>query len=297
MKTVFTNSDLFHTFAQRSQTNGRNAAGNLYFKNDWNDTSDYGKQLYSYGSHYLLAEFIENKAGDLAIMINNTGYSVTTAKHICQVTAATRQHKQFFVLGSDPGKVLQQLENLLQSLGKARKPEKYISEAQSLLHSFNEFQDWKREKPIKNSKEAEQIKQIRKIEKLFNNEAGKIDVTTYAKNKAAAEKRKDNKAFKDQLNKFMSFKTNTVSHNAANLEDFIRINPAGHYVETSQSVRINPVEAAILYKRIKAGKDIKGYNLSGFTVISLNGVLTIGCHKINKNSMIQAGEKLLKLGY
>ena len=297
MKTVFSNSELFHVFAQRSQTEGRNSAGNLYFENDWNDSGNYGRKLYSYGSYYLLAEFIENKAGELAIMINNAGYSNTTAKHISQVTAATRQYRKFFTAGTDTKKVLKQLEGLIKSLGKARKPEKYISEAQSLLNSFNDFQEWKGTKPEKNSKEAEQIKQIRKIEKLFNNEAGKIDVTAYAQNKAAAEKRKDKKIFTEALSKFITFEGWRIPHNNYNNEDYLRINPDDHYVETSQSIKINPVNAAILYKRIKAGKDIKGYNISGFTVTGLNGVLSVGCHKINRKNMEETGEKLLKLGY
>ena len=296
MKTVFSNSELFHVFAQRSQNNGRNSAGNLYFRNDYGGY-DYGRKLYSYGSHYLLAEFIENKAGELAIMINNAGYSNTTAKHISQVTSATRQYEQFFVLGTDPGKVLMELESLIKSLCKARKPEKYINEAQSLLNSFNDFQEWKGTKPEKNSPEAETIKQIRKIEKLFNNEAGKIDVTAYAQNKAAAEKRKDKKIFTEALSKFMTFEGWRIPHNSFNNEDYLRINPDGHYVETSQSIKINPVDAAILYKLIKAGKDIKGRKIGNFTVISLNGVLSVGCHKINRKNMEQTGEKLLKLGY
>ncbi len=32
-------------------------------------------------------------------------------------------------------------------------------------------------------------------------------------------------------------------------------------------------------------KDIKGYNIEGYTVISLNGTLKIGCHNINMDSV------------
>ena len=36
---------------------------------------------------------------------------------------------------------------------------------------------------------------------------------------------------------------------------------------------------------IKAGKDIKGHKIDGYTVIGLNGVLTIGCHKIERKEI------------
>ena len=44
-------------------------------------------------------------------------------------------------------------------------------------------------------------------------------------------------------------------------------------------------EAKILYLRIKAGKDVKGFKIGYYTVISINGTLKIGCHNIEKNEM------------
>jgi len=54
-------------------------------------------------------------------------------------------------------------------------------------------------------------------------------------------------------------------------------------------------EATILYKMIKAGKDIKGYKIDKYTVISINGTLKIGCHNINRANVTEVGEQLLKL--
>jgi len=73
MKTVYSkSSDVIHLFAQRTQEEGR--CSNVFF--------NCKERIYSYGSHYLLGEFIRNKKKDLAIWINDDGYSVTTAKHI-----------------------------------------------------------------------------------------------------------------------------------------------------------------------------------------------------------------------
>ena len=95
----------------------------------------------------------------------------------------------------------------------------------------------------------------------------------------------------------MTFEGWRIPHNNYNNEDYLRINKAAETVETSQSIKITAKEAATLYKLIKAGKDIKGYNIDGFTVTGLNGVLSVGCHKINRKNMEETGEKLLKLGY
>ena len=46
---------------------------------------------------------------------------------------------------------------------------------------------------------------------------------------------------------------------------------------------------------IKAGKDIKGYKIDKYTVISINGTLKIGCHNINRANVTEVGEQLLKL--
>ena len=81
MKTIFSNSDLVHTFAQQTQQEGRTPNNGMFF---------YNQKIYSYGYHYLLGEFLDSET----ILINNSGYSVSTGKHISLVSNATRQYKQ-----------------------------------------------------------------------------------------------------------------------------------------------------------------------------------------------------------
>ncbi len=140
MKTVFQNaSAVIHLFAQRTQNEARSS--NVFFERE-------GKRLYSYGHHYLLAEFIENENGEMAIMINDSGYSNTTAKHIGHTISATRQFKQFFTTNCDEVKVFRQLENLATKLMTARKPEIYIDQANNLYFKFLEFKNWKNSEVI-----------------------------------------------------------------------------------------------------------------------------------------------------
>lgn len=283
MRTVFSSpTDVIHLFAQRSQYHAKSA--NVFFDGD---------RIYSYGYHYLMGEFITNKNGDIAIMINNYGYSVTTSKHVSYLSAATRQHKQFYTMYCDSKQVLQQLESLLQKLGKAKKPQKYISEALNILDHFNEFLLWFGKSYDSFSKEN--LKKIRKIEKLFNSEPGKESAEQYAKKKAASQKAADKKDFLKSLQKFQNFEINYINHNSFNKEDFLRINKQSGNVETSQGVKVPIKEAQTLYKMIKSGKDIKGLKISNYTVISLNGTLHVGCHRINRKNMEEIGEQIINL--
>ena len=283
MRTTFSSpTDVIHLFAQRTQDHAK--CTNVFF---------YGDKIYSYGYHYLLGEFITNKNGGTAIMINDSGYSRTTAKHVSYLSAATRQHKQFYTMFCDSKQVLRQLESLLKKLGNAKKPQKYISEALNLLEHFNEFLEWYG-KPY-DSFSKENLKKIKKIEKLFNSAPGKESAEQYAKKKAAAQKASDKRDFLKSLQKFKNFEINYISHNSFSNEDYLRINPKSGTVETSQGVKVPIEEAQTLYKMIKAGKDIKGLKISNYTVISLNGVLQIGCHRINRKNMHEIGEQIINL--
>jgi len=89
----------------------------------------------------------------------------------------------------------------------------------------------------------------------------------------------------------LSAKQETILRKYSNeyADDYIRLN--GDEIETTRGVKIHTEEAAKLYRLIAAGKDIKGYKIGYYTVISLNGVLQIGCHKINVENMHTIGKQ------
>jgi len=75
---------------------------------------------------------------------------------------------------------------------------------------------------------------------------------------------------------------------------YVRLSKDGQTVETSQGANVPVKDAKVLYKMILAGKDIKGYRIGYYTVISINGALKIGCHNINIDSMHTIGKILNK---
>jgi len=146
MKTVYTNSsDLIHLFAQQDQNNAR--CSNVFFE---------GTKIYSYGYHYLLGEFLDNNA----ILINDSGYSSTTSKHIYKLKYATSQYKQFFFTPTDLKSDLYHIKSDLKSLINARKPEKYISNSTCLFDKLNEFIEFTKNKALKNTIEYKEIKAL-----------------------------------------------------------------------------------------------------------------------------------------
>jgi len=78
LKRVFPNhTEVLHRWANQTQSDAR--CKNVYFD---------GTSVYSYGSHYELGRLIEFNGMTVAI-INDTGYSVTTRKHISGAKYAT----------------------------------------------------------------------------------------------------------------------------------------------------------------------------------------------------------------
>ena len=112
MKKVFSNSELVHTFAQRSQEEGRTPSGGMFFEGD---------KIYSYGYHYLLGKFIDEKT----IIINDRGYSSSTGKQIGMLRNATRQYRQLFTTDIEVNVVSPRIIEASEKLKNANKPEKY----------------------------------------------------------------------------------------------------------------------------------------------------------------------------
>ena len=281
MKTVFNNPhDVIHLFAQQTQPHAKSS--NVFFYND---------KIYSYGRHYLLASFIENKKGVKAILINDSGYSRTTSKHISVMVQASRQYRQFYRTHTDKKIILETLESLKKSILKAKKPFLYSTQAQHLEKKYLEFCEFTGQKADKELKKAFLFfhNKVEEMGEIYQKEIEKAEKARIKAEKARikAERIKD----AENLDKFMSYEIDYCRFYSE--DDFIRISQDGQFIETSQRVKI-PIESAkILYKMIQSGKDIKGYQIEDYTVISLNGTLKIGCHRINVKNTHETGQKII----
>lgn len=287
MKKIFTNSEIVHVFAERSQEEGKTSNNGMFFKGD---------NIYSYGTHYILAQYLDQNT----ILINNTGYSSSTGKHISLITNATRQYTQYFFNEICLNNVYDIITWNDQKLKNARKKEIYAIEIISKFEAFNQFLNDKKKAVIKNRYgydlqdkaliiKDEKFKEIKKIYKAISKDSDKY--IQEAQERARKEQERAKQRYNESLVKFKNYEINYISLKSN--EDFLRISQDNTKIETTQGVKIDVQEAKKLYLMIQEGKEIKGLKIGNYTIISINGTLKIGCHKININNVHEIGKQLI----
>jgi hypothetical protein len=234
-----------------------------------------GDSIYSYGRHYELARFIDAEN----ILINDSGYSVTTTKHISQVMQATRQFTQWYTTNTEPDFVCSQLKQLKRKLAKARKPALYISEAVNLIARFSEWLQFSN-KPYLNT-------ELDQLIAFFNLDGSQLTdkIKDYAieLRKIEADKKDRQRQLYDSFKiAFMRFEPYQEFKYGSHSEfDLVRISQCSTMLETSQNVRVPLSDAVKLYKALKAGLDIVGQRIERYQIRNVSGdCVQIGCHNI-----------------
>jgi len=261
MRTVFTNSEIVHVFNQQNQYEGRTSSGSMYF---------YNNKIYSYGSHYLLAEFLDSRT----VLINDKGYSSTTARHIGLVTNATRDRKRYFTTKTDYKIVNQDIKEYLSKLVNARKTKGfYLQQIDSTLKMYFDYLEYTKQKTKFNN--YKEHRETLRIANKFYNDFDNLKETIKEANLKASIKAKKQIAqkLKDWKNNKIDWFRNKTSF------DYLRIN--GENIETSQNVKIPISEAKRVLKLIEAKKVIGQRIDNRFTVTSFNNFLKVGCHNIS----------------
>mgnify|MGYP003650418996 FL=1 len=285
MKKVFSNtSETIHVFAQQTQSEGRNSSSSVYFREN---------KIYSYGSHYLLGEYINPET----IIINDFGYSVSTSKHISELSVATYHKERFYISSICIKSVENDIQSNLKSLVNARKPELYINTILQAIGCLNKWAAYCKENKFTSQYRIlpsnTRLKKLQKISSDLLTPDYLAKIKAKGKTDAIKLKAKNTKELKTKLIEF-----NTYEINRFNIGDFdyLRISENGLFVETSQNIKIDLLDARKLYIAIKRKVNIKGEKIGYYTVNKINSkALTIGCHKIDLKSVVCVGEKLISL--
>jgi len=275
MKTVFSNRELTHVYAQQTQEYGR--SGSMFFE---------GAKIYSYGRHYLLGEFIDNET----VLINDTGYSNTTSKHISLAISATSHKRQFFKTETDLNEVYNTITSYLQKLPRARvNKEYYLKAILKLFKTLNEYLEYTETKAkVSKTKEYKELQTI--VQRLETDKESILkEVAEFNKRKAQREKEKQ----KEQIELWRNHEIRYLNKSAKSL---LRLSIDKKQIETSGGVNIETKKAKVLYKLIEAGKDIKGFKLDYYTVLGIkDNILKIGCHNIPLNEVETIGKQIVNL--
>jgi len=162
----------------------------------------------------------------------------------------------------------------------------YINPSVKLFESLNEYLVWSGDKEYKTNY---WYKRIVKLMEVING-GDYVEYLAKENKRIVAETKKrakdDLKRLKLNIEKFYSYDTNNVYYTN---QDYVRLSIDKERVETSQGVSVDVREARILYNLIVNKKDIVGFKIKDYTVISINGTLKIGCHNINIESMNRLG--------
>jgi hypothetical protein len=261
MKTVFTNSEIVHVFNLQQQSHGRTSNSNMFFEKN---------KLYSYGYHYLLAQFLDNET----ILINDKGYSNSTAKHINLVDSATSNKKQFFITKTDTKIVLSDIKNYLKKLTKARKTkEYYLNQINSTFKMYFDFVEYKKQKT-----KLKKVKEHREILRLYKDFTENYDnLEQQIKKAQIKEQQRAKKAIKENLKKWRNLEISYFRNKTG--KDFLRLLDS-NTIETSQGVKIDKKEAQRLLNLIDHKKAIGQKVDNKYLITACNGILKAGCHNI-----------------
>ena len=282
MKTIYSNSDLIHAFANRNIESGRNSTGSLFLASK-------GKEIYSYGYHYLLSEHLNNST----VLINDTGYSATTGKHISMVRNAVSHKKRFYYSQCEIKAVSERVKELLKKLATARKPELYIDPIKNLINAFFEYQKYVRENDLKKFKYDLRGEKVRYLKRVLDNvEAAAKGLVKEVKRAQALARKRNQKRLQAEKNKALEnvkrFKDGKIGYIYGRIlgEDFLRLSNDLQHVQTSQGVAVSLSDFVKLAKAFKRGVDIVGRSISNYRVNAQNkNFVKVGCHTIYKSEV------------
>ena len=266
MKKVFNNTDLVHTFAQRTQSEGKTSNRNLFFEDD---------KIYSYGYHYEMGRFLD----DETILINDKGYSVSTSKHINLLVGATSHYKQYYTTKTDINLVYAEIMHFKKKLSKARKPQMYISQIYDLWNSLNEYINERKKDAL--TKEKKYKEMLLFVDSL-KDETSIKELKNWAKDEARKKKEQEKKQLSENLAKFREYKKDYFRIGG---KDYLRLSKCAQFVETSQGVKIDIDEAKRYLSLLKSGAMMRGEKIGNYTTISFDKLLRIGCHNIDKEQI------------
>ena len=300
MKKVFsTHQELAHIWASQSQEDGR--CGNMFFR---------GKEIYSYGGHFCIARFINKNT----VLFTTRYYSPSTSRHASYVRSAIGGHITV-VHCFDPGENLrvnlhhcvQEIKDCLTKACNARSNKGLyegnavgeLAKMEKLIPLFLAEQERKRLHKEESDllKEAKKIiANMPKVEVQYLKAVKKENAERLAVRKEREEKRQI-ELIQERERALLTveqwLKRENVSFPRIISKMYLRLTKDGKEVQTSLGAMVPVTEAQVLYHCIMNDRPVNGFKIGPYEVINfVNGILTIGCHKIEMEEIERFGHIL-----
>ena len=309
MKKVFSNhSEVCHVFASQTQSEGR--ANNISFRNN---------RLLSY-HYWTMAKIVTPETQpEQIVLFRNWAYSVSTAKHMNHARYALNHFT--FVYVYDPDNLTLSINEAFNNLKHSYNNCSFklsLSEyntnksAHNTLKSifkyfpslYVEFEHYVIDNEPALMAEIEIKQEKNRIANEKREEARRIANETYYKRLEIVEKMKvEFFESKEHANILDSYRRGEhIQKTVKKYYEFegrqynfiidlfswsspVILSLQGDEIVTNKGARVPVREAKILLHRIRTKKDVKGFQIGMYTVISINGTLKIGCHEISRNEI------------
>lgn len=249
----------------------------------------YGPKIYSYGSHYLAAQFVTDRAGVECAFINSNSYSVTTAGHVYEIRQAIPGYiPTFDAPGAEPSACLayylQQISAAAEKLPRARSNRAALAASiDNYKHTARDFSARFLSRELTADEAAALATDTDPAEsrRLIQAAADAAERARFAK---AAKDKADAVALdKKRARDWKAGKYNGSLYYAP--ETYIRLSASGEYVETTRGARLSLAEARALYLIIVRNEPIAERTFGGWRVAYNDNKLQIGCHVITRKEI------------
>lgn len=291
MKTRFNNSELTHVWANQTQTHGKGS--NMFF--------EYGT-IYSYGYHFKLAQFVQNKQNERCVLINLRSYSNSTSKHQSLVWRSIPQNVPFFKVVSffndiDAATTAHK-ENLTHYINEAERLQGltiranklkmgYLSQLKNQIGNFNQYcsffslDNLEQFNPIlgQGITIKERYERLTAWLRTYENSE---ELKKWQIKQEGNRKKAEIKAFEDAKEKIELFRQFKISSFYAILGHYLlRYNNENQMIETSGGVKMPKPLFISAYRRLMRNELEQGQHIGSYTFNGFDGqIVSVGCHKI-----------------
>lgn len=291
MKIVLSPDMVAHKFAHQLQSQARNSGNTFFFDCE---------SIFSYGRHFCIAKHVKNEQGVEALLFTTRGYSNTTAKHKSIVRNATNHLNLIYCNDPSDGRTLnmeafeKEMKGALVGLANARKPEKYINEAECILERVKKYAEFFGMEVPTHLIELIDSAKTGKYAEYLKNEAVRIEAERKEK------ELKRIKEFKKQIAKWRKGEGQRLYDRFYGV-DYLRA--IGQRIETSQGIEI-PYETGKRAFKIILALIAKGgclgecnFKILDFEVKEVNkDFIVVGCHKIEMTEVKKIAKQMNWIG-
>lgn len=291
MRTNFNNSELSHVWANQTQSHGKGSS--MFFENE---------TIYSYGYHFIIAKYLQNKEGQKCVFFNDRNYSNTTNKHQNLVRRAIPYGlpvfhvKSFFneieySASTHKDNLTNYIEKAEEAKNKAIKANKnkmyYLQSVKNSLDNFDEYcqffniTDLAQFNPILGHG-LSVAERFNRINTWYLDFVVSDDLKRWQQKQEENRKKAEIKAFEDAKEKIEAFRQFKISSVYANIGHYLlRYNKETQNIETSGGVKMHGLIFLKAYNRLinnelKTGQHVGDFVFNGVE----NDIVSVGCHKI-----------------